>query len=57
MKKYYPFKDKEELLETIEYLKDKLNKSTTNDDKFYLDMFRLKRLFYKAECLSLLHFL
>ena len=43
MKKYYPFKDKEELLETIEYLKDKLNKSTTNDDKFYLNM-RIKDL-------------
>lgn len=38
MKKYYPFKDKEELLETIEYLKDKLNKATTNADKFYLNM-------------------
>lgn len=38
MKKYYPFKDKEELLETIEYLKDKLNNATTNDDKFYLNM-------------------
>ena len=38
MKKYYPFKDKEELLETIEYLKDKLNKATTNNDKFYLNL-------------------
>ena len=43
MKKYYPFKDKEELLETIEYLKDKLNNATTNDDKFYLNM-RIKSL-------------
>lgn len=43
MKKYYPFKNKEEVLEAIERNKKKLENATTNDDKFYLNM-RIKSL-------------
>ena len=38
MNKYYPFKNKEEVLEAIERNKKKLENATTNDDKFYLNM-------------------
>lgn len=43
MKKYYPFKNKEEVLEAIERNKKKLENATTDDDKFYLNM-RIKSL-------------
>lgn len=38
MNKYYPFKSKEELLNTIDYLKRKLDKATTHFDKLYLKL-------------------
>lgn len=43
MKKYYPFKNKEEVLEAIKHNKDKLHNATTEFDKFYLNM-RIKSL-------------
>ena len=38
MNKYYPFKNKEEVLEAIKHNKNKLHNSTTEFDKFYLNM-------------------
>lgn len=43
MKKYYPFKNKKEVLEAIKHNKKKLDKVTTEFDKFYLNM-RIKSL-------------
>lgn len=38
MKKYYPFKNKKEVLKAIKHNKKKLDKATTEFDKFYLNM-------------------
>ena len=43
MNKYYPYKNKEEVLEVIEYNKKKLETAVTYFDKFYLSM-RIKDL-------------
>lgn len=43
MNKYYPFKNKEEVLEAIKHNKDKLDNATKEFDKFYLNM-RIKSL-------------
>jgi len=38
MNKYYPFKDKQEVLDAIERHKKKLETATTEFDVFYLNM-------------------
>lgn len=43
MNKYYPFKNKEEVLDAIKRNKEKLNNAYTDFDKFYLSM-RIKSL-------------
>lgn len=43
MKKYDPFKNKEEVLEAINHNKEKLDNATTEFDNFYLNM-RIKSL-------------